>query len=320
MENNNHKRYLSIDIFKGLIILAMVFVNTLSIFDNVPYWTKHAPDYGLTYVDLIAPFFIFIMALNMNISYEKRIERDGSKETYFHFIKRYIVILGMGLFLSLNPEAPFLFYWGILQVLGVSGLILTIFIKFRIEIQIIVATLFVLLHQIILLYFFGDIIYEAVEGGILSSLGWGSLILFSSIITKGFLKGSMKKYFVIGGVFFLIIGIFTSFVWGVSRFRITLPFVFLSVGIASVLYYLFYFLFDKSEINFSFLNEENFLSIPGKNSLLLFILHIFIINVFYYLIPLQIETWIVFTVGFSHVLMIWVISFLLFRADIVLIL
>ncbi|MFO7795717.1 MAG: heparan-alpha-glucosaminide N-acetyltransferase domain-containing protein [Promethearchaeati archaeon] len=320
MKRNIQERYLSIDIFKGLIILLMVFVNTLSIFDNVPSWTKHAPDYGLTYVDLIAPFFIFMMALNSNISFEKRIERDGSRKTYFHFIQRYLIITGIGLLLTMNPESIFLFRWGILQVLGISGLILTVFIKFKIIIQSVVASIFILIHQLIILYFFGNHIYNAIEGGFFSSLGWGSIILFSSVLTKHFSFDSKNKYFIIGGIISLLIGMFTSLIWGISRFRITLPFVFISIGASSLLYYLFYLIFDRWENNYDFFNQENFLSIMGKNSFILFILHIIIINILYYVIPLNIDTWLVFIIGFSHGATIWLFSYFLHKFEIYIIL
>ncbi len=58
-------RYMSIDVFRGIVIVAMVFVNTLSEFNTIPAWSKHAIDFGLTYVDLVAPFFIFAIALNI---------------------------------------------------------------------------------------------------------------------------------------------------------------------------------------------------------------------------------------------------------------
>jgi predicted acyltransferase len=316
MEIRTSKRFLSIDVFKGLVILAMVFVNTLSIFENVPFWTKHAPDYSLTYVDLIAPLFIFMMALNSNLSFKKRVERDGPRKTYFHFIKRYLILLGIGLLLTLNPESEFLIRWGILQVLGVAGLVLTIFIKFRTEIQIVIGILFILIHQLIILYFFGDYIYDAIEGGFFSILGWGALILFSSAISRHFLKKDMKYYFILGGIISIAIGIITSFIWGFSRFRISLPFVFFSVGISSLFYYAFYLAFDVLESDYSFFNQDNFLSITGKNALVLFILHILFINIIYYIIPLNIYTWIVFIVGFSNVIMIWAISYFLHKAKI----
>ncbi|MCG3252724.1 MAG: hypothetical protein H7648_02665, partial [Candidatus Heimdallarchaeota archaeon] len=39
-------RYMSIDVFRGLAIAAMIFVNTISPFENTPAWSKHAIDFG----------------------------------------------------------------------------------------------------------------------------------------------------------------------------------------------------------------------------------------------------------------------------------
>ena len=77
------KRFISIGIFKAISIILMVYVNTLRPYENVPAWSKHAVDYGLTFVDLIAPFFIFMLVLNTNLSYHKRLETYGRKMRLF---------------------------------------------------------------------------------------------------------------------------------------------------------------------------------------------------------------------------------------------
>ena len=51
------KRVASIDIFRGLTMLVMVFVNEVSEVKGVPWWSRHAPanlDY-MTYVDMVFP-------------------------------------------------------------------------------------------------------------------------------------------------------------------------------------------------------------------------------------------------------------------------
>lgn len=42
---NKASRYLFIDVFRGLAIIAMIFVNVIAPFDRVPAWSKHALDY-----------------------------------------------------------------------------------------------------------------------------------------------------------------------------------------------------------------------------------------------------------------------------------
>lgn len=103
------ERILSIDVFKGLTVLLMVFVNSVHPYDAMPVWTRHAGDYGLTYVDLVAPFFVFMLALNLNISYKRRVEIDGKKRALIRYIRRYLIFIGIGLVLMMyvGPEGFF---------------------------------------------------------------------------------------------------------------------------------------------------------------------------------------------------------------------
>src|SRR6185437_1344900 len=55
------RRIVSIDIFRGITMAVMIFVNELSGVGGMPWWTRHAPgrlDY-MTYVDMVFPFFLF---------------------------------------------------------------------------------------------------------------------------------------------------------------------------------------------------------------------------------------------------------------------
>ena len=48
------KRILSIDIFRGITILVMVFVNDVASVKGLPWWTYHIGpgEQGITYVDV----------------------------------------------------------------------------------------------------------------------------------------------------------------------------------------------------------------------------------------------------------------------------
>ena len=82
-------RYISIDVFRGLAIATMIFVNTIASFNNTPAWSKHALDFGLTYVDLVAPFFIFAIALTFKMSFTSSLKREGRLKAYLKFNRRY---------------------------------------------------------------------------------------------------------------------------------------------------------------------------------------------------------------------------------------
>ena len=89
-------RYLSIDIFRGVAIAGMIFANTIAAYKNVPAWSKHATDFGLTYIDLIAPFFIFAITLTFKMSFDSYLRKDGLLKTYLRFLRRFGAFIGFG--------------------------------------------------------------------------------------------------------------------------------------------------------------------------------------------------------------------------------
>jgi len=54
------RRLESLDAFRGLVILAMIFVNYLAGIAELPLWTQHMPAAadGYTVVDLVFPGFL----------------------------------------------------------------------------------------------------------------------------------------------------------------------------------------------------------------------------------------------------------------------
>ena len=61
---NNSNRILSIDIFRGITILVMVFVNDVASVKGLPWWTYHIGpgEQGMTYVDVVFPHFYSLSA------------------------------------------------------------------------------------------------------------------------------------------------------------------------------------------------------------------------------------------------------------------
>ena len=79
MKDSN--RVISIDVFRGLTILIMVFVNDVASVKGLPWWTYHIPggEQGLTYVDIVYPAFLFIVGMSIPIAIEKRLAIGHSK-------------------------------------------------------------------------------------------------------------------------------------------------------------------------------------------------------------------------------------------------
>lgn len=99
-------RVVSIDIFRGLTMAVMIFVNELDGVRGLPWWTHHAPGNVdvMTYVDMVFPFFLFIVGMSMPLSVAQRLKRNSSVlALWVHVIVRVLGLLALGLILA-NAE------------------------------------------------------------------------------------------------------------------------------------------------------------------------------------------------------------------------
>lgn len=119
------RRLGSLDVFRGFTIAAMVLVNNQH---GPEAYTqlRHAEWHGLTFTDLVFPFFLWIAGVATTLSTAKRIERGDSRVDLFrHAFRRACWIFGIGLALNflavptlLNLRVP-----GVLQRIAVCYLI-----------------------------------------------------------------------------------------------------------------------------------------------------------------------------------------------------
>ena len=99
-------RVASIDIFRGLTMAVMIFVNQLSAVPGLPWWTyhAHADEDVMTYVDMVFPFFLFIVGMSLPISVAQRLKRDPSiSRLWLHVLHRVAGLVVLGLILA-NAE------------------------------------------------------------------------------------------------------------------------------------------------------------------------------------------------------------------------
>jgi heparan-alpha-glucosaminide N-acetyltransferase len=96
-------RVVSIDIFRGLTIMVMIFVNELAEVRGLPWWTyhAHANQDVMTYVDMVFPFFLFIVGMAMPLSIEQRLKRNASLPMlWLHVFIRSSSLIVLGLILA----------------------------------------------------------------------------------------------------------------------------------------------------------------------------------------------------------------------------
>jgi predicted acyltransferase len=96
-------RVVSIDIFRGLTMAVMIFVNQLSGVQGLPWWTYHAHAQQdlMTYLDMVFPFFLFIVGMSMPLSVAQRLKQNPSIPALWgHVLLRVLGLLVLGLILA----------------------------------------------------------------------------------------------------------------------------------------------------------------------------------------------------------------------------
>jgi predicted acyltransferase len=110
MKPESPKRLLSLDIFRGVTIGAMIIVNNLRVWSDTPRFPHlmHAAWNGCTLADLIFPFFLFIVGASTVFSLDRRVHAGESHlQLYRHILTRTTTLFLLGLLAC----SWFLFGW-----------------------------------------------------------------------------------------------------------------------------------------------------------------------------------------------------------------
>ncbi|MEL6922647.1 MAG: heparan-alpha-glucosaminide N-acetyltransferase domain-containing protein [Bacteroidota bacterium] len=103
-----NKRLLSLDVFRGMTLAAMVLVNDPGSWSYVYYPLGHAEWHGCTPTDLIFPFFLFIVGVSISLALGKRKQSGVAQGKMMRkILYRTLVIFGIGLLLNLIPKFDF---------------------------------------------------------------------------------------------------------------------------------------------------------------------------------------------------------------------
>ncbi len=99
-------RIASIDIFRALTMLLMIFVNDLWSLSNIPGWLGHTPTHfdGMGLADVVFPSFLFIVGLSIPHALKARQRKgDSRRRIAGHILSRSLALIVMG-FLLVNQE------------------------------------------------------------------------------------------------------------------------------------------------------------------------------------------------------------------------
>ena len=116
----------SLDVFRGATIAAMILVNDPGSWGHIYPPLEHAEWNGWTPTDLIFPFFLFIVGVSMTLSFASRIARGITRRALaIHVVRRAALIFAIGLFLNGFPSFDFssIRIMGVLQRIAVCYLV-----------------------------------------------------------------------------------------------------------------------------------------------------------------------------------------------------
>ena len=97
-------RLLSLDVFRGLTVAAMILVNNPGSWSTIYAPLKHAEWNGCTPTDLIFPFFLFIVGVSISYALGSKRESTSQSKLLFTALKRALILFGLGFFLNLFPK------------------------------------------------------------------------------------------------------------------------------------------------------------------------------------------------------------------------
>ncbi len=94
-------RIQSIDIFRGITMVLMIFVNDFWTLEDIPQWLKHtkAQEDGMGFSDVIFPAFLFIVGLSIPFAIDNRLKTQSRAQVFYHILTRSIALIVMGVFL-----------------------------------------------------------------------------------------------------------------------------------------------------------------------------------------------------------------------------
>ena len=101
------KRVFSIDVFRALTMLIMIFVNDFGTLSGIPVWLEHAhadQDF-LGFSDVVFPCFLIIVGMSIPFSIRQRLDKgDSYLQIIWHITLRSIALLVMGVFTVNTPD------------------------------------------------------------------------------------------------------------------------------------------------------------------------------------------------------------------------
>jgi len=145
------KRVISLDVFRGLAVAAMIFVNAMAFSESTPWIFEHASWNGLTIADLVFPSFLFIVGVSMAYSFAAR-SGASKRSLWGHFLFRVVALFLIGVGLNwFTSNFTMIRIPGVLQLIALSSLCAAPLARSKPRWILLAAAILLLVHGAILL-------------------------------------------------------------------------------------------------------------------------------------------------------------------------
>ncbi|GAB2769150.1 lpg1661 family Dot/Icm T4SS effector [Rhabdobacter roseus] len=272
------ERLFSLDLLRGFTMAAMIVVNFPGSDAHVYHPLSHSRWNGLSFTDLIAPFFLFIVGVSIALAYTKRLGTGTPKSgLYGKIVVRALKIFAIGMFLNLLPDFDFtdLRWTGTLHRIAIVFLVCALlFLHTSWKAQAWIGGLTLVLYWLAMTQIptpgLGRVALEPgqnlaawVDSKYLPGKMWqgtwdpeGILSTFPSIVTgitgmlagrlmlTGFTRNEKTNYLMTAGLLSAVAGYFWGLHFPVNENLWTSSFVLVTSGLAALLLGAVYFLVD----------------------------------------------------------------------------
>jgi predicted acyltransferase len=254
----------------------MILVNYLGQFDSMPWQFKHH-HYGMSYADTIAPLFMFVVGMGLRLSLKRRIEQDGPLKAYAAALRRYLVLVVVGIVLYGPALDNWRYWWDALVDIGFAGILALPFMARGAVVRGVAAAGYLAAYQALYSWTgYGEwTMARSIDGGPLGPLSWAPILLFGTIAYDLIATGEGRRIVrgcLAWGIALCVIGWALKVEWpGVkaewafSQRGMTVPYPLYSSGLCFLMYLPFYFICDVKGWRIPHLSEL------GMNPLVIYI-------------------------------------------------
>ncbi len=228
-------RWDALDVLRGVAIFFMVLGNFLAGFNILPSWLWHAPWNGFTIADLGVPIFLLAIGISYQLSFSKRITKNGVVATIFHFVIRYLTLFafGFGGYLLVMGKIQ----WEALQTIGAVGLFALGFMFIKPWLRIIIAPVLIIIYQVTIHHGATAWVMDFAKtglGGPYATFSWGFVLLFGSALASWVNKRKEQMTSILGfwAVILAIIGLLLSLIIPFNKHLVSISYIMLTTGIA----------------------------------------------------------------------------------------